>query len=59
MNNECYVDVASPKLFSDGISLAGIGKEILKPIGYISYEICVDDFHISTNFMFYNFSNMI
>lgn len=59
MNYGCFVDIGSPKLSSGDISLGGIRKEIVTPMGHFSYEIYVGIPLFQQIFMCYDHLRMI
>lgn len=50
MSYKCYVTIGSQKLSFDAASYYDVGKEIVYPIGYYSYESCANNFLICTIF---------
>lgn len=57
MSYECYVNIESPKLSFDNVSLSGIGKGSVYPLKYFLYKFCIDSIHISTHFYVLQYLN--
>lgn len=52
MSYQYYINIGSPNLYSDDITLIGIGRETINPFGHFVHEISVDGFLISTKCVF-------
>lgn len=50
MSWERYGKIGLPRLFSDNVSLDGIGEEVVRSGEYFPYEFSIDGFPISANF---------
>lgn len=55
MKYESYVNSGQSTQDFDNVLFYDIGKEIVYPLGYIQYKLCILNFPISTNFQVFKY----